>query len=75
MDDNNTIDGRVFVVKLADRLHNMRTIKYMNSDVYKEKAKETIEIFSPIANKLNILKLKLELEDLSIRYIVEDYTN
>ncbi|MGL5347643.1 MAG: HD domain-containing protein [Peptostreptococcaceae bacterium] len=75
MDDNSTIDGRVFVIKLADRLHNMRTIKYMNPDVYKEKAKETIEIFSPIANKLNILKLKLELEDLSIRYIVDDYTN
>lgn len=75
IDDNSTIDGRVYIIKLADRLHNMRTIKYMNPEVYKEKAKETIEIFSPIANKLNILKLKIELDDLSIKYIVGDYNN
>lgn len=75
IDDNSTIDGRVFIIKLADRLHNMRTIKYMNPEVYKEKAKETIEIFSPIAKKLNILKLKIELDDLSIKYIVGDQIN
>lgn len=74
MEEDSTIDGRVFVIKLADRLHNMRTIKYMNPEVYKEKAQETIEMFSPIANKFNMLKLKLELEDLSIKYIVEEGT-
>lgn len=73
IDDDNTIDYRVFTIKLADRLHNMRTIKYMNPEVYKQKARETIEIFSPIANRLNILKLKIELNDLSIRYIVDNY--
>lgn len=73
VDDECKVYGRVFLIKLADRLHNMRTIKYMNPEVYKEKAKETIEIFSPIATKLNILKLKAELDDLSIRYIVDNY--
>lgn len=74
-DDNSIIDGRVFIIKLADRLHNMRTIKYMNPEVYKEKAKETIEIFSPIAKKLNILKFKMELDDLAIKYIISDNIN
>ena len=65
------IDGRVFVIQLASRLHNMRTIKHMNPDVYKEKAEETIEIFSPIATKLNLIKLKMELDDLSIKYLID----
>lgn len=59
------VDSRVILIKLADRLHNMRTIKYMEPERYKEKAKETIEIFSPIAAKYNIAKLKAELDDLS----------
>ena len=65
------IDGRVFVIQLASRLHNMRTIKHMSPDVYKEKAEETIEIFSPIATKLNLIKLKMELDDLSIKYLID----
>lgn len=64
-----SIDNPVLLIKLADRLHNMRTIKYMEPDRYKEKAKETIEIFSPIAAKLNITKLKSELDDISLKYI------
>ncbi|MCR8746838.1 HD domain-containing protein [Romboutsia lituseburensis] len=64
------IDGRVFVIELASRLHNMRTIKHMSPNVYNEKAKETIEIFSPIAAKLNLIKLKIELDDLSIKYLI-----
>ncbi|MCQ4697214.1 HD domain-containing protein [Paeniclostridium sordellii] len=74
-DDNSTIDWRVFIIKLADRLHNMRTIKYMDPEEYKDKAKETIEIFSPIAKRLNILKFKVELDDLSIKYIISDNVN
>lgn len=65
------IDGRVFIIQLASRLHNMRTIKHMSPDVYKEKAEETIEIFSPIATKLNLIKLKMELDDLSIKYLID----
>lgn len=64
-----SIDNSVLLIKLADRLHNMRTIKYMEPERYKEKAKETIEIFSPIAAKLNITKLKSELDDISLKYI------
>ena len=65
------IDGRVFIIQLASRLHNMRTIKHMSPDVYKKKAEETIEIFSPIATKLNLIKLKMELDDLSIKYLID----
>lgn len=65
------IDGRVFIIQLASRLHNMRTIKHMSPDVYKEKAEETIGIFSPIATKLNLIKLKMELDDLSIKYLID----
>lgn len=63
------IDSRVILIKLADRLHNMRTIKYMEPERCREKAKETIEIFSPIAAKYNIIKLKAELDDLSWRIL------
>lgn len=65
------LDGRVFVIQLASRLHNMRTIKHMSPEVYKEKAEETIDIFSPIATKLNLIKLKMELDDLSIKYLID----
>ncbi|MEX6586002.1 HD domain-containing protein [Paraclostridium bifermentans] len=65
------LDGRVFVIQLASRLHNMRTIKHMSPEIYKEKAEETIDIFSPIAAKLNLIKLKMELDDLSIKYLID----
>lgn len=68
IDDNTNMD--VVLIKLADRLHNMRTIKYMEPERYKEKAKETIEIFSPIAAKFNITKIKTELDELALKYIV-----
>lgn len=57
------------LIKLADRLHNMRTIKYMEEDRLKEKAKETIAFFSPIAIKLGNEKIKRELDDLALRYV------
>ena len=62
-------DMNCILIKLADRLHNMRTIKYMESDKLKEKAKETIEFFSPIANRLGISKIKIELDDLALKYL------
>lgn len=69
-------DVRVLIIKLADRLHNMRTLEHMPRDKQRKIARETMEVFAPLADRLNMGRTRVQLEELSFRYLTpQDYTH
>ncbi len=66
-------DIRVLIIKLSDRLHNMRTIDYMPPDKIKEKCRETLEIYAPLANRLGMFNMKFELEDIALKHLEPEF--